>query len=106
MLKISLAVKITVNNVDADQSILLGEVAEFNKNTKLRKFQKKKQKRDNLDSVNTLFDGREIVLNAFKSRMFQLPPIEGRRCPSDLASCLKVLTRKQMLQIYQYHLHK
>ena len=44
------------------------------------------------------FEGSEKVLNGFKSGIFSLAPIVGTRRPSDLTSCLKILTTKQMLQ--------
>ena len=49
---------------------------------------------------------REMVLNAFKSEIFAIAPVEGTERPADLAACLKILTStflktltpKQMLQ--------
>ena len=38
---------------------------------------------------------REKFLNAFKSGKFPLPTIKGTGYPSDLASCLKILSPKQ-----------
>ena len=38
-----------------------------------------------------------MVLNNFKSKIFPLPPIEGTGHPLDLASHLKIVSPKQML---------
>ena len=55
----------TLDNADKYQSNLLHEIFDFNKNMKPRSFRKKKQKEDTLDSINALFQGREMVINAF-----------------------------------------
>ena len=47
------------------------EIDVFNKE-KTRIFSKSKQKRDTLDSLNVLYDNREIILNVFKSRIIPL----------------------------------
>ena len=58
----------------------------------------RKVKRDTIESLNALYEGTEMVLNAFKSGIFWLPNIEGTGHPWDLSWCLKILTHKQMLQ--------
>ena len=50
----------------------------------------KKNKKNILNSAQSLFSGREIVINAFKSGLFPLKPTTG--------TGLKVLTPKQILQ--------
>ena len=55
----------TLDNADKYQSNLLHEIFDFNKNMKPRSFRKKKQKGDTLDSINALFQGREMVINGF-----------------------------------------
>ena len=50
----------------------------------------KKTKKNILNSAQNLYYGRELVINAFKSRLFPLKSTTGRG--------LKVLTPKQMLQ--------
>ena len=50
----------------------------------------KKKKKNILNSAQNLYYGRELVINAFKSRLFPLKSTTGRG--------LKVLTPKQMLQ--------
>ena len=58
----------------------------------------RKVKRDTIESLNALYEGTEMVLNAFNSGIFWLPNIEGTGHPWDLSWCLKILTHKQMLQ--------
>ena len=53
------------------------EIDVFNKE-KTRIFSKSKQKRDTLDSLNVLYDNREIILNVFKSRIIPLQTTEGK----------------------------
>ena len=50
----------------------------------------KKQKKNILNSVENLYYGRELVINAFKSGLFSLKSTTGKG--------LKILTPKQMLQ--------
>ena len=49
----------------------------------------KKQKKNILINVRNLYYGRELVINAFKSRLFPLKSTTGKG--------LKILTPKQML---------
>ena len=58
-------------NTDENENNLLFEIEEFKKNRKLRN-PEKKQKRDTLESLNALYDGRKTVLDAFKSGIFPL----------------------------------
>ena len=83
-------IKTTLNDSDKDQSNFLIEIVEFNKNTKPRDIERKKQKRDNNLSLNELYEGREMVLNTFKSGTFPLPRTEG--------TGIKILTPKRILQ--------
>ena len=48
------------------------------------------KKRDTYGSVNELYEGRELTINAFKSGIFSTKAKKGER--------LKILTPKQMLQ--------
>ena len=57
-----------MNNADKDQSDLLSDFIYFKKGTKPKGIKKKKPKRDIIESLNALFEGREIVLNTLKSR--------------------------------------
>ena len=87
------------------------EILNFRKNLKPRKDSQGKNTRriNTLESLYKLFEGRERVLDAFRSEIFPLAPTEGTGCPSHLA-CIdhiakvsdqtppKILTPKQMLQ--------
>lgn len=46
---------------------------------------------------NALYEGREIILNAFKSGMFSLPPTEDTGPSPDFATHLKKWTPKEIL---------
>ena len=70
--------KITLVNADNEQDSLLLKIVAFNKETKPRSFSEKKQERDTLDSVNGLYEGRKVVLNAFTSGIFSLQHTEFR----------------------------
>ena len=63
----------TLNDANKDQSDLLIEIGEFNKNAKLKDIEKKKKKRDTHESITAPYEGRKVVLNAFKSGTFLLP---------------------------------
>ena len=88
------------------------EIDVFNKE-KTRIFSKSKQKRNILDSLNVLYDNREIILNVFKSRIIPLQTTEGKGKigmlarlvevsnplrPLHLARHFKILIVKQMFQ--------
>ena len=83
--------KTTLNDADKDQRELLTEIVDFNKGTKPEHIQTKKQKRNTYESINALYEGMEMVLNAFKSGIFLLPSTKGVD--------LKISAPKEMLQI-------
>ena len=80
--------KITLNDADKHQSDLLIEIVDLNKDTDLRRI--KRKKRGTYESITVLYNGTEMVLDAFKSEIFPLPSIE--------VTGIKILTTKQMLQ--------
>ena len=58
--------KITLENADNEQASLLLEIDDFKKETKSKHFfNNKKQRRDTLDSLNTLYEVREKLLKCF-----------------------------------------
>ena len=67
---------------------LLLEIGDFNKFTKPRTFGKKKEKRDILDSLKALFEGRKMIFNVFKSKLFTLQLIG---CTDDLGMLARVV---------------
>ena len=68
--KNSFAGKMTLNDTNQDQT----EIGEFNKNAKLKDIERKQWKRDTHESITAPYEGRKVVLNAFKSGTFLLPP--------------------------------
>ena len=68
------------------------EVVKFNNYTKTRNLQRKNKKISTLESINALYEGKEMVLNAFKSWIFPFYPTEGIG--------LKILTPREILQDY------
>ena len=55
-----------------------------------KKNKNKKNKRNAFNTTKNLYEGRELVINAFKSELFQLKSLTG--------TGLKILTPKQLLQ--------
>ena len=50
---------------DEDQSNLLFEIVKFKKSKKSKDLKKKCKRRDSIESLNALYEGREIVCKAF-----------------------------------------
>ena len=82
---------ISFDTANTEHANLLSRVNDFIK-TKPRDPEKKKLRSDVLDSVTSLVNGREMVLKAFQSGIFQVSkqPEEGEG--------LKILTPNQMLK--------
>ena len=59
---------------------------------------KVKRERDTYESAYVLYEGWELFLNAFRSGIFPRTSTQGKGQPLDLATLLKILTPKQMLQ--------
>ena len=88
-----------------DQINLLENVIKLNNKSKPRTKEGKAKKQNTFDSVNALYERRELTLNAFRSGIFPIKATKGEgrprtlaSRPSDLAKQLKILTTKQMLQ--------
>ena len=79
--------KIEIHESDKEHADLLESILNFNSKTKVRLRQKQNWC---FDCAKNLYDGRELVLIAFKSGLFPLKSTEG--------TGLKVLTPKQMLE--------
>ena len=56
----------------------------------------KNKKWNTFDNVNALYEGRELILNAFKSGIFPIKARKFKGCPADLSTRLKILTPKQI----------
>ena len=53
-----------------DQTNLLENMVKFNNKSRPRSKEGKDKKRNTFDSVNSLYEGRELTLSAFKSGIF------------------------------------
>ena len=82
--------KITIHEADQEQSDLVEYILNFNTKARRKNKDDKKNKKNILNSTQNLYYGRELVINAFKSKLFPLKSTTG--------TGLKVLTPKQMLQ--------
>ena len=83
--------KITINEADQYQSDLVEYILNFNNKTRPKnEDDKKRQKKNILNNAKNLYDGRELVINTFKSGLIPLKSTAG--------TGLKILTPKQMLQ--------
>ena len=76
---------------------LAEEILGFIKTTRLKTKEKKEEKEIASKNLHKFYNGREIVLNAFMSKIF-LRKSEGTGILNNDHSHLKILTPKQMLQ--------
>ena len=65
-------------------------MVEFNDKSRLKTKEGKNKKRGTYESVNALYESRELTLNAFKGGIFPIKSTQGK--------ALKILTPKRMLQ--------
>ena len=79
------------------QTDLLAEIMNFRKNTKPKSQEKKQEKEIVFENLYDFFEGREKVLDAFKSKIFSIKS-KGAGILNPNHSKLKILTPKQMLQ--------
>ena len=77
--------KITINKVDLVEYIL-----NFSNKARPKNGDDKKNKKNVFNIANNLYEGRKLVINAFKSGLFPLKSTTG--------TGRKILTPKQMLQ--------
>ena len=82
--------KISIDEAEMDQSNLLKNVLEFNVKSRPRKRRWLGKKGNAFNSVNALYEGLELTLNASKSGIFAIKLRKGE--------WLKILTPKQTLQ--------
>ena len=89
--------EITLEEADKDQSDLLEKINDFTKKTRPRS-DKNKQEKENVEkNLYYFYTGREMILNAFKSKIF-LTKSKGSGILNTNHSKLKILTPKQMLK--------
>ena len=89
--------KITIEEANEYQFNLLAEIMNFRKNTKPKSQEKKQEKEIVFENLYDFFEGREKVLDAFKSKIFSIKS-KGAGILNPNHSKLKILTPKQMLQ--------
>ena len=97
--------KINLDETEKDQANLFENLVKYNNKSKPNSNQGTDKKRNTFDSVSALYEGQELALNAFRSRMFPIKVTQGKGRPfmlalhpSELTKRLKMLTPKQMLQ--------
>ena len=76
----------------------LKNIVEFYNKSRTRTLENKNYKKDTYESAYTLYEGRELTLSAFKSGIFPIKETQEKGSSLDLASRLKILTPKQVLQ--------
>ena len=89
---------ITLDTANIEQTNLLSYVYHFSKKARPRNPAPKQLKADIVDSVISLFQGREMVINAFKSGIFQVSKESQEDEESQEGKGLKILTPNQMLK--------
>ena len=60
------------------QDILLENILDFSKKPRPRSKKDKEKKQNTLDSINVLYEGRELILNAFRSGIFSMKEKQGK----------------------------
>ena len=87
---------ISLDTANLEQTNLLSYINDFTKKTKPQNPAQKKLRADVLDSVTSLIEGREMVLNAFKSGIFQVS--KESQEGEGANEMLRILTPNQMLK--------
>ena len=90
---------ISLDTANIEQANLLSYVYDFTKKTKPQNLAQKKLRAEVVDSVTSLVEGKEMVINAFKSGIFQVSkePQESQE-GTGANKMLKILTPSQMLK--------
>ena len=86
-------VKIALGEADKRRGNLLENILEFNNQAIAISNAEKQRKKETFESVNALYQGRELVLNDFQREIFLLKQTQG--------TGIKILTPKQMSQVLQ-----
>ena len=87
---------ISLDTANIEQTNLISYIYDFTEKTKPRNPAQKKLRSDVLDSVTSLVQGREMVLTAFKSGIFQMS--KESQEGEGANEMLKILTPNQMLK--------
>ena len=86
---------ISLDTANIEQANLLSYVYDFTKKTRPWSLAQKQLRAEVVDSVTSLVQGREMVINAFKSEIFQ---VSKESQESQEGEGLKILTPNQMLK--------
>ena len=89
---------ITLDTANIEQATLLSYVYDFSRKTRPRNPAQRQLKSDIVDSVTSLIQGREMVINKFKSGIFQVSKESQEDEESQEGTGLKILTPNQMLK--------
>ena len=89
---------ITLDTANIEQANLLSYVYDFSKKTRPRNPAQRQLKAGIVDNVTSLVQGREMVINAFKSGIFQVSKESKEDEESQEGKGLKILTPNQMLK--------
>ena len=89
---------ITLDTANIEQATLLSYVYGFLREKRPRNPAQRQLKSDIVDSVTSLIQGREMVINAFKSGIFQVSKESQGDEESQEGTGLKILTPNQMLK--------
>ena len=79
-----------IDEAETDHNNLLKHLVHFNDKSRPRTTEGKEKKRNTYESAYVLYEGQELILNAFRSGLFPIKETQGKG--------LKILTPKQMLQ--------
>ena len=88
---------ITLDTANIEQATLLSYFYDFSKKTRPRNPAQRQLKSDIVDSVTSLIQGREMVINAFKNGIFQVSKESREDEESQEGKGLKILTANQIL---------
>ena len=72
MLKVFSTCKADIVKAEEDENNLLKNMAEFNDKSRPKTKEGKDKKRDTYENSYSLYEGRELTLNAFKSGIFPI----------------------------------
>ena len=89
--------QINLEEAVKDQPDLLNEIKNFSEKMRPKSYKKRQEKEIVSDSLYKLYNGREMVLNGFKSKIFLIKS-KGSGILNIDNSKLKILTPKQMIQ--------
>ena len=94
-----------IDEAGMGQSNQFENMVKFINKYKPKTRERKAKKQNTFDSVNALYEGRELTLNHFRSRIFPIKATQGKGRPRmlplrplDVAKRVKILTSKQTLQ--------